>query len=169
MDVHKLKMSRDLYIFTFLSASSHIWYSSGCPDLLLRNPCDTSPGTWSLWCDILQVGEISTGQPIIRISMNRRNPRLCLVSFSNTAPAQLDFGEERSQTLPFLQMGEPYQNRSRKWGRPCTSKRRHWDFHFKTSYIALSLSSMTQSSSQAWHLDCRFFKSSMIAYLASLM
>lgn len=54
----------------------------------------------------LQVGEIATGQATVHVSMNRKNPHLCLVSFSGVAPAQLDFGEERSQTLPYLQMGE---------------------------------------------------------------
>lgn len=50
---------------------------------------------------------MNLGQYILSASMNRRDARLCLVSFPSIAPSLIDFQEERSQTLPCLQLGVP--------------------------------------------------------------
>lgn len=55
----------------------------------------------------LQVTRLETGQPVVHVAMNRVDPWLCLASFHSTAPMQLDFREERAQTLPCVHMGPP--------------------------------------------------------------
>lgn len=49
---------------------------------------------------------MNLGQPIVHASVSQKDPQLCLVSFPSIAPSLIDFREERSQTLPCLQMGE---------------------------------------------------------------
>ena len=73
--------------------------------LLVSSAADGSAVLWNVETNT-QEGQMTLGQHILHLSMNRQDPRLCLASFPGIAPTLLDFQEERSQSLPCLQLGK---------------------------------------------------------------